>query len=236
MTFVFQGANRTFALQTEDVVNMITTVIFDLDGTLLDTLQDLTNSVNFALRAHGLPERTSEEVRSFLGNGYTFLISHAANLEQTNERTTEILSTFSAYYEKHCLDLTKPYTGIMQMLEKLKAQGIKMAIVSNKGNEAVQELNTRFFRDYVTIAVGESKVVRRKPNPDSVLAALEQLGGIAAECIYVGDSEVDIATARNAKVRAVTCTWGFRDTDFLLQHGAETLINSPYELIDLLMK
>lgn len=215
---------------------MTTTIIFDLDGTLLDTLQDLTNSVNFALRAHGLPTRTLQEVRTFLGNGYAYLIAHAANLPTGCDKHTEILSAFAAYYKDHCLEQTKPYDGIMQTLERLKAKDFKMAIVSNKGNEAVQELNARFFKAFVSIAVGESKTVRRKPNPDSVLAAIKQLGSTPEESIYVGDSEVDIATAHNAMVKPVTCTWGFRDTDFLLQHGAETLIDHPSDLLTLIDK
>lgn len=213
---------------------MINTVIFDLDGTLLDTLQDLTASVNYALSAYGLPPRSDKEVRAFLGNGYQYLISHAVPTDAPEALTENVLTAFATHYGEHCLDRTCPYDGIMSLLHTLKDNGIKMAIVSNKGHEAVQQLAKRFFSGLIDIAVGESKAVRRKPNPDTVLEAMKLLGSTRKETMYVGDSEVDIKTSENAEVKAVTCLWGFRDKDFLLQHGAQTLIERPEEILQLI--
>lgn len=195
---------------------MLNTVIFDLDGTLLDTLDDLSNSVNYALYQHGLPQRTQAEVRRFLGNGIQSLMRQSVGQDTLSEADFDtVFRTFRAHYVEHCLDRTQPFPGIISMLQQLQAHGIKMAIVSNKLHEAVQELNRRFFSDYIDIAVGESATVRRKPNPDAVHCALEQLGSRREEALYVGDSEVDWQTARNAGLRVVLVEWGFRDADFL---------------------
>ena len=147
----------------------ITTVVFDLDGTLLDTLQDLADSVNYALRTHGLPERTTAEVRQMLGNGIRYLMEHAVPAGMAPEAFEPVFDTFRTYYVDHCLDKTQPYDGILPMLDCLRRRGLRMAIVSNKLDAAVQELNERFFARYVDSAVGESETVRRKPNPDGVL-------------------------------------------------------------------
>lgn len=229
-SFILLSACATFVL-LKSITGMINTVIFDLDGTLLDTLQDLTDSVNYALAAHGLPLREKSEVRAFLGNGYRYLISHAVPDGTAEALMGRVLSAFAAHYGEHCLDRTCPYEGIMPLLQTLKENNIKMAIVSNKGHEAVQQLAKRFFSGLIDIAVGESKSVRRKPNPDTVLEAMRMLGSTQTETVYVGDSEVDIETSKNAGVKAVTCLWGFRDKDFLLQHGATALIERPEELL-----
>ena len=212
----------------------ITTVVFDLDGTLLDTLQDLADSVNYALRTHGLPERTTAEVRQMLGNGIRYLMEHAVPAGMAPETFEPVFDTFRTYYVDHCLDKTQPYDGILPMLDCLRRRGLRMAIVSNKLDAAVQELNERFFARYVDSAVGESETVRRKPNPDGVLEAIRRLGSTPDEAVYVGDSEVDFATARNAGVPCITVLWGFRDEDFLRSVGATTFAYRPADVVDLI--
>ena len=177
---------------------MLDTIIFDLDGTLLDTLDDLANSVNYALRTHQLKERSIKDIRRFLGNGIRYLMTNAVDNAVTGDDFETVFQTFRTHYVAHCLDTTRPYPGIMQQLETLKSKQIKMAIVSNKLDPAVEELAERFFKGYIDSAVGESKTVRRKPNPDAVLKAMHDLGTTADHTIYVGDSEVDLETAKNA--------------------------------------
>lgn len=213
---------------------MLKTVVFDLDGTLLDTLGDLAASVNHALRTHGLPERSLQEVRAFLGNGIRNLMLHSVPEGCTDDRFEQVFQSFREHYVQHCLDTTCPYPGIMTLLDELRTRGVKMAIVSNKLHPAVQELSKRFFSGYVTSAVGESATVRRKPNPDAVLAALAELGSTPEEAIYVGDSEVDLATARNAGLPCALVLWGFRDEAFLRAlPGAKHFIKAPTDLLPL---
>lgn len=183
---------------------MLDTIIFDLDGTLLDTLDDLANSVKYALRTHQLKERSIKDIRRFLGNGIRYLMTNAVDNAVTGDDFETVFQTFRTHYVAHCLDTTRPYPGIMQLLETLKSKQIKMAIVSNKLDPAVQELAERFFKGYIDSAVGESKTVRRKPNPDAVLKAMHDLGTTAEHAIYVGDSEVDLETAKNA---GLPCAW-----------------------------
>lgn len=210
------------------------TIVFDLDGTLLDTLADLATSVNFALRSHGLKERSLVEVRSFLGNGIRYLMEHAVGEAVSHEEFEKVFQTFRSHYVEHCLDQTKPYLGIMPLLEELKKKGIKMAIVSNKLHPAVQELNKRFFQNFITSAVGESATVRRKPNPDAVLAALHELGSMPEHSLYVGDSEVDLATACNAHLACALVLWGFRDEPFLRSlKGVYAYLDKPADLLQI---
>lgn len=211
---------------------MLNTVVFDLDGTLLDTLGDLAGSVNYALRKHGLRECSLQEVRSFLGNGIVRLMQNAVKKAVEGVAFEEVFQTFRSHYLEHCLDTTQPYPGILPMMEKLRESGVKIAIVSNKLHPAVQELNRRFFADLVTSAVGESETVRRKPHPDGVLKALEELGSRPEEAVYVGDSEVDWETARQAGLRCVLVLWGFRDEDFLRGlPGVQAYLKSPDDLL-----
>lgn len=213
---------------------MLNTVVFDLDGTLLDTLGDLAGSVNFALRKHGLPECSLQEVRSFLGNGIVRLMQGAVKNAVQGAAFEEVFQTFRSHYLEHCLDTTQPYPGILPMMEKLREAGVKMAIVSNKLHPAVQELSRRFFAELVTSAVGESETVRRKPNPDGVLRALKEMGSRPDEAIYVGDSEVDWETARNAGLRCALVCWGFRDEEFLRTlPGTFAYAQSPDDLLSL---
>lgn len=209
-----------------------TTFVFDLDGTLLDTLGDLAASVNHALRRHGLPERSEREVRSFLGNGIRHLMEKSVGEGREGVDFEAVFSAFREHYVAHCLDTTAPYAGIMTLLEELRARGMRMAIVSNKLDPAVQELNARFFRDYIRVAVGESDTVRRKPNPDAVLKSLADLGSTRDEAVYVGDSEVDLQTAQNAGLPCVLVEWGFRDRDFLESlPGATHFVGKPADLL-----
>lgn len=211
---------------------MIRSILFDLDGTLLDTLDDLANSVNYALRTHHLPERSHTEIRSFLGNGIRNLMLDAIGRGMSDEAFEPVFQTFRTYYVEHCLDKSKPFAGIIDLLKALQQRGITMAVVSNKLHPAVVELNERFFKDYITSAVGESATVRRKPNPDAVLAALSELGCSKDEAVYVGDSEVDLHTAQNAGMQCMLVLWGFRDEDFLRSlPGASLFAQCPADIL-----
>ena len=206
-------------------------VIFDLDGTLLDTLQDLCNSTNAALTAYGYPARTLDEVRSFVGNGVKLLILRALGVEKPEDCTDfdQVFEAFRAHYAVHSNDCTCAYPGIPELLAKLKEAGAPMAIVSNKLDAAVKQLNDIYFKDYITVAIGENEAagVKKKPAPDTVYAALRELGVSPEDAVYVGDSEVDIATAKNAGIPCISVTWGFRDSDWLLAHGADRLFDTP---------
>lgn len=208
-------------------------IIFDLDGTLLYSLGDLHTSTNYALKACGYPQRTLEEVRQFVGNGVALLIRRAAPQGISEEAFQECFNVFKEHYAVHCLDTTRPYEGIMPLLESLKARGIKTAIVSNKLQQAVSELNDRFFKGLIHVAIGETLDVERKPAPDMVLKAMAALHADKANTIYVGDSDVDILTAKNAGLPCISVLWGFRSRPFLLEHGASTLISSPSEILPL---
>ena len=198
------------------------TYIFDLDGTLLDTLTDLAASTNYALRTHGMPEHTIDEVRRFVGNGVRKLMERAVPDGTDNPLFDEAFATFRQYYMEHSLDTTRPYEGIPEMLAALKAKGCHLAVVSNKMMAATQELCRHFFPETIEVAIGENEAegIRKKPAPDTVIAALRQLGVGEEGAVYVGDSDVDIATARNSNLPCISVLWGFRDRDFLLQHGA----------------
>ena len=209
------------------------TYIFDLDGTLLDTLTDLAASTNYALRTHGMPEHTIDEVRRFVGNGVRKLMERAVPDGTDNPLFDEAFATFRQYYMEHSLDTTRPYEGVPEMLAALKAKGCHLAVVSNKMMAATQELCRHFFPETIEVAIGENEAegIRKKPAPDTVIAALRQLGVGEEGAVYVGDSDVDIATARNSSLPCISVLWGFRDRDFLLQHGASTLISAPKELL-----
>lgn len=212
----------------------IKAVVFDLDGTLLDTLQDLTNAVNFALKENGMPQRTLDEVRRFVGNGVENLMIRAIPGGKKNELFDKTFSDFKSYYGVHCKDFTGPYPGILELMEKLKEKGYVMAIVSNKIDSAVKALDQEYFGGYTVAAIGEMEGVARKPAPDTVEKALKEIGVAKEHAIYVGDSDVDVETAKNAGLPCVSVLWGFRDKEFLLEHGADIFINQPQELLNLL--
>lgn len=205
------------------------TYIFDLDGTLLDTIQDLATSVNYALRQCRMPERTLDEVRRFVGNGVRLLMIRAVPDGEDNPRFQEAFDIFRSHYLEHSLDTTAPYPGIMEMLQRLKANGKRMAVVSNKFDTATKELIRHFFGNLIEVAIGENEAagVRKKPAPDTVNEALRQLGVGKEDAVYVGDSDVDIQTARNSGLPCISVLWGFRDREFLLENGATTFVQSP---------
>ncbi len=213
------------------------TVIFDLDGTLLDTLDDLKNSVNYALENNGYPARTKDEVRRFVGNGMVLLIQRALSSDRENPDFDKIFANFKEHYKIHCNDLTKPYDGIMETLELLKEKGVKMAIVSNKGDFAVKELNDIYFKGIIPVAIGEkeSEGIRKKPAPDTVMKALRQLGSTTEKAVYVGDSEVDLATAENCEMDCILCEWGFREREKLEELGGKVFVKKPSEIADLIL-
>jgi len=206
------------------------TIIFDLDGTILDTLEDLTDSVNYALKKYGYPTRTLTEIRSFVGDGLLMLIRRALMPETDETVIQTVFAEQKAYYKDHCSDKTKPYDGIIELLGELKKEGLKLAVVSNKADYAVQILCEQYFAGIFDLAVGETEGVRKKPAPDSVNAVLEKLQTERIKAVYIGDSEVDIMTAENAGMEAVLVTWGFRDTEFLKAHGAKILVSDVNEL------
>ena len=210
---------------------MIKAILFDLDGTLLNTLTDLTTSVNYALRKHGFAERATQEVRAFLGNGIRNLISKCVPEGTLSDDFETVFQTFKTHYVEHCLDVTAPYEGILPLLDELKARGLKMGMVSNKLDPAVQDLNARFFADYLSVALGESKTIRRKPHPDGVNEAMKRIGVLPKETLYVGDSEVDFQTARTAGMSCALVLWGFRDENDLRKLGAEIYLKTPEQLL-----
>lgn len=203
-------------------------VLFDLDGTLLNTLEDLHDSVNAALRQNGLPEQTLEHSRKSVGNGIYNLILRSVPEDTEEEKTQAVFSSFKTFYAAHQLDCTAPYAGIPEALDELKKAGYKMGVVSNKVDSAVQNLNRNFFNLHV--AIGERAGIPRKPNKDMLLLAMQELGVSAQETVYVGDSEVDIQTAKNTGLDCLSVTWGFRDIPELEQAGATTLIHTTEEL------
>lgn len=206
------------------------TYIFDLDGTLLSTLADLAASTNYALRTHHMPERSLDEVRRFVGNGVKKLMERAIPDGLNNPLFEETFATFRQHYMQHNLDTTQPYPGIMQLLEQLKAEGKNIAVVSNKFYAATRELCRHFFGDLVPVAIGEREDIRKKPAPDTVIEALRELGVDKEGAVYIGDSDVDIMTAKNSGMPCVSVLWGFRDKEFLLEHGATTLISQPKDM------
>ena len=206
------------------------TYIFDLDGTLLSTLNDLAASTNYALRTHHMPERSLDEVRRFVGNGVKKLMERAIPDGLNNPLFEETFATFRQHYMQHNLDTTQPYPGIMQLLEQLKAEGKNIAVVSNKFYAATRELCRHFFGDLVPVAIGEREDIRKKPAPDTVIEALRELGVDKEGAVYIGDSDVDIMTAKNSGMPCVSVLWGFRDKEFLLEHGATTIISKPEEM------
>ena len=206
------------------------TYIFDLDGTLLSTLADLAASTNYALRTHHMPERSLDEVRRFVGNGVKKLMERAIPDGLNNPLFEETFATFRQHYMQHNLDTTQPYPGIMQLLEQLKGEGKNIAVVSNKFYAATRELCRHFFGDLVPVAIGEREDIRKKPAPDTVIEALRELGVDKEGAVYIGDSDVDIMTAKNSGMPCVSVLWGFRDKEFLLEHGATTLISQPKDM------
>lgn len=210
------------------------TVIFDLDGTLLNTLEDLTDSVNFALKLHGFPYKSIEEIRSFLGNGIARLIELSIPDGLNNLSYKTCLEDFRKHYSINMRNKTDAYEGIMDLLGQLSKGNYKIAIVSNKFDKAVKELNQAYFKKYIRVAIGESENISKKPAPDTVFKALGELGSIADKAVYVGDSEVDVKTAQNSGLVSIGVTWGFRSRQVLEQKGADYIIDEPQELLKII--
>lgn len=210
------------------------TVIFDLDGTLLNTLEDLADAVNYALTQMGWPARSLEEVRRFVGNGVANLMAQAVPAGTAPEETADCLARFRDRYAAHMADKTAPYPGILELLNTLREKGYQLAVVSNKFDAAVKGLVEDYFPGLFDAAAGESPATPKKPDPAMVFQAMAGLGAYGGRTVYVGDSDVDLATARNAGLDCISVTWGFRDGAFLLAHGAKTLCGTPEELLELL--
>lgn len=207
-------------------------VIFDLDGTLLNTLDDLADSTNYALSRFGYPTRTIDEVRQFVGNGVAKLIERAIPEGKNNPNFEKCLAIFKENYAQNMYNKTAPYNGIIEMLSNLKSKGIKIAVVSNKFDLAVKELCKKYFEGFIDFAAGENEAqgIKKKPAPDTVISVLNEFNFAPEDAVYVGDSDVDIMTAKNSKMPCISVTWGFRDEKFLLKNGATILINAPSEI------
>lgn len=225
------GKERTLITMLKDHA-----IIFDLDGTLLDTLDDLTASVNAAMAACGLPPHSRDEVRNFVGNGVMRLIERCVEGGQENPQFKKAYGAFRLHYASHCQEHTAPYEGIIQMLGKLRIQGVPVAVVSNKFDAAVKKLCDAYFSGLVPVAIGEKDGVNKKPAPDTVLAALKQLKMPVESAIYVGDSEVDIQTAHNAGTGLISVCWGFKTREFLTENGAVKIAETPGQLYDMLVE
>lgn len=206
------------------------TAVFDLDGTLLDTLEDLYLATNTVLERHSLPCRSCNEVRLFVGNGVEMLIRRAVPAGTDEETVLAVLADFKTTYAAICEDHTRPYDGIPEMLTALRERGIRVAVVSNKFDAATKKLCKKYFGDLVEVAIGERAGVRKKPAPDTVHEALKELGVTTDGAVYIGDSDVDIQTARNCGMPCISVTWGLRDESFLIDKGAMFFAHSPLEL------
>ena len=210
--------------------------IFDLDGTILDTIDDLADSTNHILAKNNYPTHSKEDIRSFVGNGIYMLIKRALPKDTAEEEVLNVQKQFSAYYKQHCCDKTKPYQGIIELLEQLKKHSVKLAVVSNKGDFAVKILMDDYFPDLFDYSVGEKENVRKKPAPDSVNEVLRVLNVALQDSVYIGDSEVDIQTAKNAKMDCISVSYGFREKQYLIDNGATVICDNIDQLKDLLIK
>lgn len=215
---------------------MYKTVVFDLDGTLLNTLEDLTDPVLYIQKKFDFPLHNIELVRQHVGNGIRKLIIRSIPDGEDNPRFEEVYQEFLDYYQKNCQVKTRAYDGIMELLKELHESNIKMAIVSNKAHGAVDELNEIYFKDYIKVAIGENEAagIKKKPAPDSVFHALKLLGSKKEEAVYVGDSEVDRATAENAGMDCVLCSWGFRERELLEGLKPIAIIDEPKDLLKII--
>ncbi|MDD3185713.1 MAG: HAD family hydrolase [Anaerostipes sp.] len=209
-------------------------IIFDMDGTILNTLDDLKDSLNVVLKKNQYPLRSIEEVRSFVGNGIQKLIERAVPEGISQDALNRVCMEFKAYYQEHCAIKTKPYDGIVELLKELREKGYLTAVVSNKADDAVQDLCKEYFPGLFHCALGEKEEIRKKPAPDSVFATLKELKVEAKDAIYIGDSEVDFQTSQNAKLDHIIVRWGFRDEDFLREQGATVFVSQPEEILKLL--
>lgn len=212
----------------------IQTVIFDLDGTLLYSLEDLKDSVNFVMKKHGFREYTIDEVREAIGNGVRLLMERILPKDIDKNSFEECLSEFKENYSKNMYNKTKPYDGILDMLKALREEGYKIAVLSNKFDSAVKELSKKYFGELVDLAVGQKEGVKEKPSPLGIQEIAKELDTDVETCIMVGDSEVDIQTANNAGIDCISVTWGYKNIDFLYDNGATKLVYAPEDILELL--
>lgn len=217
------------------MISIYKAVIFDLDGTLLNTLADLHAAVNYALSSFGFPERSLEEVRCFIGNGVVKLMQRATPENTDAETNEKCLESFREYYLSHMRDMTKPYEGVISLIKALRERGVKTAVVSNKLHEAVYRLCEDYFPGLIDEAIGVSVEAERKPSPVNVYKALDKMGVVAEECIYIGDSEVDVQTAHNAGLECIGVTWGFRDRRELISAGAERIADKCEDILGIIV-
>lgn len=213
---------------------VIKAVIFDMDGTLLNTLDDVVDAVNHSLNKFGFKEYSSDEIRNAVGNGVRILMKRLAPEDISDEVFEDFLAYFIEYYSKNMNNKTCPYDNIIPMLKKLRADGYKIGILSNKFDSAVKELSDKYFLNLVDVAVGQKDGVEEKPAPDGIFEVAKALGVEIDECVYVGDSEVDIQTANNAGIDCISVTWGFKTVDFLYKNGATRLAYIPEDICELL--
>ncbi|MCI8332490.1 MAG: HAD-IIIA family hydrolase [Clostridiales bacterium] len=209
--------------------------LFDLDGTLLDTLTDLQNSVNAALTQFDFPTRTYNEIRCFVGHGVKKLIERSLPPYCSAPQCEQVFQFFMQHYKHHLADHTKAYDGVLAMLQKLQQANVRVAIVSNKADAAVQDLCQHYFDGLYLLAVGAKENVRKKPYPDAVNQVMQSLSAQPDKTVYIGDSEVDIETAQNAGIRCISVAWGFRTSDELSAARAETIVTTPQEILDLIL-
>lgn len=210
-------------------------VIFDMDGTILNTLEDLKNATNYSLRQFGMPERSLEEVRMFVGNGIRKLVERAVPSGTSEEKIAQVLDVFLEYYEIHSADNTSPYPGILELVEKLKKSGIKTAVSTNKADVPAQELGREYFNGIFDLIVGQQDGLKVKPAPDSVNKILSILDIQKKDAIYIGDSDVDVQTAKNSGMDFIGVSWGFRGREFLEKNGAKNIVDNANEILDLVI-
>lgn len=210
-------------------------VLFDMDGTILDTLEDMHSAVNATMREFSMPECTLDQVRRYVGNGALRLIEQAVPASTSAETIKTVLDWYKDYYDKNCLIKTGPYQGIMELLAELNERGMKLAVVSNKPDSTVKELAERFFPGLLLCAIGQQDTIARKPAPDMLYLALGTMSAELKDCVYVGDSEVDVLTAKNAGMDCISVSWGFRAVEELSAAGAEYIVHSANELLEKLL-
>ncbi len=206
-------------------------VVFDLDGTLLNTLEDLTDSVNAALEKYHCQKKSIEQVRTYVGNGIQKLIERCLEGGEAHPDFENIFCAFKEHYKNNCQNKTRPYDGVIELLRTLKAEGFQLAIVSNKADFAVKELNEFYFKEFNMVAIGEKEGIARKPAPDTVYQALKELGVSAERAVYIGDSDVDVKTAENAKIPCISVLWGFRDQELLEKCGGKYFAKNSNEVL-----
>ena len=205
-----------------------------MDGTILNTLEDLSDTMNYCLKKYHMPERTIDEVRSFVGNGIRKLVERAVAENTDSKQIDEIFAVFMDYYKDHCAIKTRPYDGIAEVIQKLRKQGIKTAVVSNKADAAVKDLCDDYFPGLFDFSVGDKEGQRRKPYPDGVFSVMEHFEVTREDVVYIGDSDVDYQTARNADVDVIIVSWGFRSEEFLKSIGVDKVIHKPDEIAGIL--